>query len=82
MIATSHNMEHGALRTIMIHKKNIETNGCSLTDRGLVNMDIGLYITNEIVYFVSDLTEISKKIPLSIFHLWFKISAWRRTGVM
>ena len=33
-------------------------------------------------YFVSGLTAISKMIPLSTSHLWFKILAWHRIGVM
>ena len=35
----------------------------------------------KLFYFVSNLAEISKKIPLPKSHLWFRILAWRRTGV-
>ena len=50
MIATRHNMVHGALRTIIIHRKNIETNGGALIHQGLVHMDIVLYMTYPNVY--------------------------------
>ena len=33
----------------------------------------------KLFYFVSGLTEIYKMIPLSTFHLWFKILAWCQT---
>ena len=36
----------------------------------------------KVFYFVSGLTEISQLIPLSTSHLWLKILAWHRTGVM
>ena len=45
MITTSPNMVHGALRAIIIHKKNIEINGRTLKHRGLLNMAIVLYTT-------------------------------------
>ena len=51
MIATGHNMVHGALRTIIIHKKNIETNGCSLTQSPVelcMNAnDLGIYVDSD-----------------------------------
>ena len=50
MIATSHNMVHGALRTIIIHKKEYWNKRVRLTHRGPVNMDIVLYITYLNVY--------------------------------
>ena len=50
MIAISHNMVHGALRTIIIHKKEYWNKRVRLTHRGPVNMDIVLYITYLNVY--------------------------------
>ena len=50
MIATSHNMVHGALHTIIIHKKEYWNKRVRLTHRGPVNMDIILYITYLNVY--------------------------------
>ena len=87
MIATSHNMVYGASRTIIILKKEYWNKRMRLTHRGLVKMDIVHNISKcispmRLFYFVSGLTEISKMIPLSTSHLWFKILAWHRIGVM
>ena len=50
MIVISHNMVHGALRTIIIHRKEYWNKRVRLTHRGPVNMDIVLYITYLNVY--------------------------------
>ena len=54
MIATSHNMVHGALRIIIIHIKEYWNKRVRLTHRGPVNTDIVLCITYLIVYLQWD----------------------------
>ena len=64
------NMAHGTLRTIIIHKKNKETNGCTLTHRGLVNMatvidNVSKCISPMILLpCVSEIAEMYKKRPV------------------
>ena len=89
MIATSRNMVHGALRTIIIHEKRIlNQTGASNTLRP--GKYVHRFVHNiskcispmRLIYFVPGLTQISNMMPLSTSHLWFKILAWHRIGVM
>ena len=88
MIATGHNMVHGALRTIVIHKRILKQMGAFNTPRPgkyghrFVHNISKCISRMKLFYLVSGLTKISKMIPLSTSHLWFKILAWHRTGVM
>ena len=82
-------MVHGALRTIIIHEKRIlNQTGASNTLRPgkyghrLLHNISKCISPMRLIYFVPGLTQISNMMPLSTSHLWFKILAWHRIGIM